>query len=115
MQHEDWLVRQIEAVGRALAAVLGAGPEARAEAEAQLDALLGVKLSVLEVLPPAQAVRLTVERFGERQPERLRIAVQVLDALIQADPTQAVRLGRLRASLAEAYAQSPSSSRNPLD
>lgn len=118
MRHDDWLERQIEDLGRALAAIFAA-PDREQEVDHQLDVLVGMGLRVLETLPPSQVVRLIGHRFGEPQPERWHAVLAVLeeaDALgAIPDPARQERLATVREALEDALAPHlPAGERPPV-
>lgn len=79
MQQQDWLLRQIEAIGQFLAALRGQ-VDSEAAVEAELQARTGMSLEMLEGLPPHVAVRLLTNRMGDRPEQAFAVFKLVEEA-----------------------------------
>ncbi|MEZ4320001.1 MAG: hypothetical protein R3F61_20990 [Myxococcota bacterium] len=100
MKLDDWLQRQIERLGAALAVLLGVSDDAVVtEVDAALEDLVGLKLSVLERLAPEASTRLISMRYGEFSPERVYAALRLIDALVERVPARGPTLQPRRDAL----------------
>lgn len=77
MIRDDWLLRQIHDLGRAIARIAGA-EQPHVELEQAVVDLCGLSLAVISVLPPDQAVAMVAHRSGELEPGSAFAALRLL-------------------------------------